>query len=185
MKNEINSTQKKIWLIAGVIAALSISYVFNVFIAYTLLNSITNLSFSLNFFPPRITLTSVHVQSSFSLFLYLLYDLLLILIEIELLLPLSKKIPPPVKFGLLSIVLSLVGVLLLRFVYNAIILVFIKGTGGTAISLLYLFYSWKEILVFLFFSFLILFGYLTYVINRIKNLLETFPKEEENVVTKK
>ena len=185
MKNELNPAQKKIWLIAGIIAALAISFVFNLFIAYYLLNSITNLSFSLKIFPPGISLESVHIQSSFSLFLYLLYDLFLILIEIELLLPLSRKIQPPVKFGLLSVILTFVGILLLKFVYYTIILVFIRGTGKQSVSLLYLFYSWQEILVFLFFSFLVLFGYLTYVINRIKNLLETFPKEEENVITKK
>ncbi len=185
MKNTINPGQKKIWLYTGVISALCISLFFNVFLAYYLLNHLTGLTFSLNFFPPGISLLSVHVQSSFSLFLYMLYDFILILIEIELFLLISRKINPPLKFGFLSMLLSLIGILLIKFVYKSVILVFIKGTGGTNISLLHLLYSRQQILVFLFFAFLVTFGYLTYVINRLKNLLETFPKEEKNVSTKK
>lgn len=185
MKNELNPTQKKIWLFTGVITALCLSIFFNVVLAYYLLNHLTNLTFSLNFSPPGISLLSVHVQSSFSLLLYMLYDFILILIEIELFLLISKKINPPLKFGFLSMLLSLIGILLIKFIYQSVMLVFVKGTGGTNISLLYLFYSRQQILVFLFFAFLVTFSYLTYVINRIKNLLETFPKEEENVITKK
>jgi hypothetical protein len=185
LKNELNPTQKKVWLFAGAIAAICLTIFINAFLAYYLLNHLTKLTFSLDFFPPGISLLSVQVQNSFSLFLYMLYDFLLILIEIEIFLLISKKIKPPLKFGFLSLLLSLVGILLLIFIYKSVILVFVRGSGGTNISLLYLFYSWQQILVFLFFGFLITFGYLTYVINRIKNLLETFPKEEENAVTKK
>jgi len=185
LKNELNPVQKKIRLFAGVLAALCLSIFINVYIAYSLLNHLTNLTFSLTFFPPGVSLLSEHLQSSFSLFLYMLYDFILILIEIELLLLISKKIKPPLKFGFLSMLLSLIGILLIKFIYKSVLLIFVKGTGGTNISLLYLFYSRQQILVFLFFAFLVTFGYLTYVINRIKNLLESFPKEEENVITKK
>ena len=150
-----------------------------------LLISFTDLAFSFTFFPPEVSLVSSNVQNSFSLFLYLLYDFILILLEIELLLIISRKIDPPLKFGFLSLLLSLIGILLIKFVYGAGVLIFIKRAGEPSISLLYLFYSRQQILVFLFFGFLITFAYLTYVLNRIKNLLETFPKEEENVVTKK
>ena len=185
MKNTLNPLNKKLWLFAGAILALCISLFLNVYFALFLLNHFTSLNFSLNFFPPGISLVSAHVENSFSLFLYLLYDLILIIFEVELLILITRKIPPPLKFGLLSTMLTMMGILLIKFVYKAIILVFIKGTGENSVSLLYLFYSRQQILVFLFFSFLVTFGYLTHAINRIKSLLETFPKEEENVQTKK
>ena len=185
MKNTLNPLNKKFWLFVGAILALFVSLFLNVYFAFFLLNHFTSLNFSLNFFPPGISLLSTHVESSLSLFLYLISDLLLILFEVELLLLITRKIDPPLKFGLLSVILTLLGILLVKFIYKAVILVFVKGTGETDLSLFYLFYSRQQILVFLFFSFLVTFGYLTHAINRIKSLLETFPKEEENDITKK
>ncbi|MDP3148835.1 MAG: hypothetical protein Q8N83_06860 [Ignavibacteria bacterium] len=185
MKNTINPLKKKFWLFAGAIFALCLALFLNVYFAILPLNQLTSLNFSLSFFPPGISLVSAHVEKSYSFFLYLLYDLILILVEIELLIAITRKINPPLKFGLLSTTLTLVGILLLKFVYKSVILVFTKEAGETSASLLYLFYSRQQVLVFLFFSFLVTFGYLTHAINRIKSLLETFPKEEENEPTQK
>ena len=156
----------------------------NEYLAYYFLSNVTSLTFSFRFFPPDFSLETVQVQKSFSLILFILSDFLIIFLEIEVLLLISRKIEPPLKFGFLSLLLSLIGVLLIKFVYKAGILLFVKAAGKTSISLLYLLYSREQILVFMFMAFLIAFGYLTYVINRIKSLLETFPKEEENVVKK-
>jgi hypothetical protein len=185
LKNNKNPLNKKFWLFAGAIFALCLSLILNVYFAFFLLNHFTSLNFSLNFFPPGISLISAHVENTLSFFLYLLSDLVIILIEIELLVPITRKINPPLKFGLLSTTLTLVGILLIKFVYKSVILVFTKEAGETSASLLYLFYSRQHVLVFLFFSFLVTFGYLTHAINRIKSLLETFPKEEEYDITKK
>lgn len=185
MKNTTNPLKKKFWLFTGAIFAFFSAFFFNEYFAFFLLNKFTPLNFSLILFPPGISLVSVQVENSVSLFLYLLYDLILVLVEIEIILLITRKIEPPLKFGLLSLMLSLVGIMLIKFFYKAIILVFIKGSGETNVSLLYLFYSRQQMLVFLFFSFLVTFGYLSHAINRIKSLLETFPKEEENGQTQK
>jgi len=185
LKNTNNSPKRKIRIFAGAFSALFLAFFLNEYIGYSLLKQLTNLSYSLRVFPPEVLLTTVQIKQSFASSLYMLYDLFLILIEIELFLLISKKINPPMKFGFLSLLLTLVGVLLLKFFYKAILLVFIKGTGSSNISLLYLFYSRQQVLIFLFFGFLLMFGYLTYAINKIKTLLENFPKEEENVTTKK
>ena len=185
LKNNKNPLKKKFWLITGAVFALCLALILNVYFAFFLLNQLTSLNYSCSFFPPEISLVSTQVENSFSFFLYLLSDLVLILVEIELLVPITRKISPPLKFGLLSTMLTLVGILLIKFVYKSIILVFTKEAGETSASLLYLFYSRQQVLVFLFLSFLVMFGYLTHAINRIKSLLETFPKEEENDQIKK
>lgn len=185
MKNNKNPLNKKFWLITGAVFALCLALILNVYFAFFILNQLTSLNYSCSFSPPGISLVSSHIENSFSFFLYLLSDLVLILVEIELLVPITRKISPPLKFGLLSTMLTLVGILLIKFVYKSIILVFTKEAGETSASLLYLFYSRQQVLVFLFLSFLVMFGYLTHAINRIKSLLETFPKEEENDQIKK
>ncbi len=185
MKNNKNPLNKKFWLISGALLAIFFALFLNVFFTFFLLNQLTSLNYSFNFFPPGISLISTQIENSFSFFLYLLSDLLIILIEIELLIAITRKIDPPVKFGLLSTTLTLVGILLIKFIYKSVIIVFTKEAGETSASLLYLFYSRQQVLLFLFFSFLVTFGYLTHAINRIKSLLETFPKEEENEQIKK
>jgi len=185
LKNNKNPLNKKFWLFAGAIFALLLALFLNVFFAFILLNQLTSLNYSYSYFPPGISLVSAQVDNTLSFFLYLLSDLVIILIEIELLVPITRKINPPLKFGLLSTTLTLVGILLIKFVYKSVILVFTKEAGETSASLLYLFYSRQQVLVFLFFSFLVTFGYLSHAINRIKSLLETFPKEEENDQIKK
>jgi len=185
LKNELHPAAKKNWLISGAITALCLTAFVNEYFTYFLLTTFTNFTYSINFFPPEISLVSVRLQNSISLFVFMLHDLVIILLEIEFFLMLSKTINPPYKFGLLSLLLALIGILLIKFIYKAVILVFAEKAGEANISLLYLFYSRQQVLIFMFFTFLLTFGYLTYVINRIKTLLENFPKGEENAVTQK
>jgi len=172
-------------MLAGAASALIVAYVLNIYLLYLLLPANHTFSYSLTFFPPALEFHSAKIEFSISLVLLLISDLLLIAVELPVLTFLAKRIAPPFKFGVISLLLTLIGILLVKFVYKGVLLVFVKASGLLTISTLSLFYSRKELLLFLFFAFLLTFGFITYYLNKIKSLLDSQHEDVTDATVKK